>query len=298
MLLVILIRFLGRLSFWTAVLATAALFGTTAIMTLLSWGLFAWFNENAPGWQRAFSQASAFFLIAVNGACVFLGPLALVAARSARRVPDFSEPFWIRGWWQAILVVSLLLTLSAFLAAVWEPQALDILNGWWELCIITNVWLSATGLIVVAYYFEPPGQGRRGYRSQIYLLRSLHGVICVRTALILVILCAMDGAVFGTKAGPADDRPQMLELLVWTELTLSLLLVASPNFVKLGRVFLVSALAITALAFVMAWYRALHPLDGAPPLGGWYAIWLTAVPLALSLHTGGRRVQQRFSAAR
>ncbi len=140
LLLVILIRFLGRLSFWTAVLATAALFGTTAIITLLFWGLFAWFNENAPGWQTTFSQASAFFLIAVNGIAAFLGPLALVAARSARSMPDCSEPFWVRGWWQAILVVGLLLTLSAFLAMAWEPQALDILNGWRELLMITNVW--------------------------------------------------------------------------------------------------------------------------------------------------------------
>jgi hypothetical protein len=298
LLLVILIRFLGRLSFWTAVLATPALFGTTAIMALLFWGLFAWFNENAPAWQRTFSQASAFFLIAVNGAGVFLGPLALVAARSARRAPDFSEPFWVRGWWQPILVVGLLLTLSAFLAAAWEPRALDVLDGWWELCVITNIWLSATGLIAVAYYFEPPGRGRGGYRSQIYLLRFLHGVIFVRTALMLVILCAMDGAVFGTKAGPADDRPQMLEVLVWTELILSLLLVASPSFVKLGRGFFVSGLTITALAFVSAWHRALHPLDGAPPLGGWYAIWLTAVPLALSLYTAVQRFLPRFSTVR
>ena len=195
-------------------------------------------------------------------------------------------------------MVSLLLTLSAFLAAAWEPQALDVLDGWWDLCVITNVWLSATGLISVSYYFEPLRQGRRGYRSQTHLLRSLHGVILARTALMLVILCAMNGTVFGTKAGPADDRPQMLEVLVWTELTLSLLLVASPNFVKLGRAFFVSASAIAALAFVSAWYRALHPLDAAPPLGGWYAIWLTAVPLALSLHTVARRFHPRFSAVR
>ena len=64
--LVILRRFMGRLFFWTAVLATAALFGTTAIMALLIWGFFEWFNENAAGWQRTFSQASAFFLVAVN----------------------------------------------------------------------------------------------------------------------------------------------------------------------------------------------------------------------------------------
>lgn len=294
----ILIRFLGRLSFWTAVLATAALFGMTAIMTLLFWGLFTWFNENAPEWQRTLSQASAFFLVAVNGTGVFLGPLAVVAARNARRVPDFSEPFWIRGWWQVILVVGLLLTLSAFLTTAWETQALDVLDGWWSLFVITNIWLSATGLIAVGYYFEPPRQGRRGYRSQIYLLRSLHGVICVRTALMLVILCVMNGAVFGTKAGPADDRQQMLEVLVWTELTLSLLLVASPNFVKLGRGFLVSTISITSLAFVMAWYRALHPIDGAPPLGGWYAIWLTAVPLTLSLYTGTQRFLPRFSTVR
>ena len=229
---------------------------------------------------------------------MFLGPLALVAARNARRVPDFSEPFWIRGWWQPVLVVGLLLTLSAFLATAWEPQALDVLDGWWSLFVITNIWLSATGLIAVAYYFEPPGQGRTGYRSQIHLLRSLHGVICVRTALMLVILCAINGAVFGTKVGPADDRPQMLEVLVWTELTLSLLLVALPNLVKLGRRFMVSALTITALAFVMAWSRALHPLDGIPPLGGWYAIWLMALPLALSLYTGAQRFLPRFSTVR
>lgn len=252
--LVTLTRFLGRMCFWTAVLATATLFGTTAITTLLFSGLFAWFYENAPGWQRTFSQASAFFLISVNGTGALLGPLALVAARRARimTMPDFSESFWVRGWWQAILVVGLLLTLSAFLAAAWEPQSLDVLDGWWELCVITNVWLSATGLMASAHYFEPPGQGRRGYRSQIYLLWSLYGVIFVRTALMLVILCAMNGAVFGTKAGPADDRPQMLEVLVWTELALSLLLVASPNFVKPGKGFFASALVIIALAFVMA----------------------------------------------
>ena len=192
-------------------------------------------------------------------------------------------------------MVSLLLTLSAMLWAAWDPEVLDLLHGWWDLFMITNVWLSAIGVIATAYYFMPPTPGRRGYRSQTCLLWSLHGAVAVRTALALVVVGAVNGAVFGAKGGPADDRPQMLEVLVWTELTLSLLLIASPNFVKLGSGFFLSTLAITALAFAGAWYRALYPLDGAPPLGGWYPIWLTTIPLALALYTVARRYHPRFA---
>ena len=287
--LLTLVGLLGWLFFWATVFATVAAFGTTAVMALLSWGFFAWFHENAPSWVRTFSQASAFFLIAVNGAGVFLGPLTLVAARSARRMPDFSEPFWVRGWWQSILVLSLLLTLSALLATAWEPKVLGALDAWWLLGMITNVWLSAIGGIAVSLYFAPPTRGRKDYRSQTCLLWLLLVEICVRTALVLAVVDGVNGAVFGTKGGPADGIPQMLEAWFWIELTLSLLVIAIPNLAKLGSGYFLSALAVAALAFVGAWYRVLHPLEGPPPLNGWYPIWLTAVPLALSLCTAIRQ---------
>ena len=129
LLLVMLTGFLERLLFWTTVLAILAWFGTNAIMALLIWGFYDWFNAYAPTWERTFSHACACLLIAVNGSRVFLGPLTLVAARNARKIPDFLEPFWVRGWWQSILVVSLLLTLSAMLWAAWDPAVLDLLDG-------------------------------------------------------------------------------------------------------------------------------------------------------------------------
>ena len=287
--LLTLVGVLGWLFFWATVFATVAAFGTTAVMALLSWGFFSWFHENAPSWERTFSQASAFFLIAVNGAGVFLGPLTMAAARNGRRMPDFSEPFWVRGWWQAILVLSLLLTLSALLATAWEPKVLGVLGAWWLLGMITNVWLSAIGAIAVSLYFAPPTRGRKGYRSQTCLLWFLLVEICVRTALVLAVVAGGNDAVFGMKAGPVDDRPQMLEACFWAELTVSLLLIASPNLAKLGRAFFLGALVVASLATAGAWYRVLHPLEGAPPLNGWYPIWLTAVPLALSLCTAIRQ---------
>ena len=170
--------FLGTVLFWTTVLATAAAFGTTAVMAFLSWGLFEWFQENAPAWQRTFSRVCACSLIAVNGAGVLLGPLTLVAARNARRIPDFSEPFWVRGWWQSILVLGLLSTLAALLATAWDTNFLDVVNGWWLLFMITNIWLSGIGAIAVSCYFAPPAAGRPGYTSQTCLLWLLLVVVC------------------------------------------------------------------------------------------------------------------------
>ena len=275
---------LGWLFFWATLLATTAAFGTTAVMAFFSYGFY-----DAPAWQRIFAQVSASYLIAVNGAGVLLGPLTLIATRNARRLPDLPEPFWIRGWWQPILVANLLLTLSALLATVSYPQVLDVLNGWWLLFMITGVWISVIGVIALSFYFAPPTQERQGYRSQTCLLWLLLVVVCVRTGLVLAIVDGVNGAVFGMSAGPVDDRPQMLEAWFWVELTLSLLVIATPNLAKLGRVYFPSALAVAALAFVGAWYRVLHPLDGAPPLSGWYPIWLTAVPLALSLCTTAKQ---------
>lgn len=267
------------------VLATAAAFGTTAVMASLSWGFFAWFNENAPEWQRIFAQASESYLIAVNGAGVLLSPLTLIAARNARKMPDFSEPFWVRGWWQSILLANLLFTLSALLAASSDPEILDVLNGWLLLFMISSVWLSAIGIITVAFYFAPPTRGRQDCRSQTCLLWFLLVVVCVRTPLVLAVVDEVNGALFGMKAGPVDDRPQMLEAWFWIEFTSSLLVIATPNLAKLSSGYLLSALAITVLASAGAWYRVLYSLDGAPPLSGLYPIWLTAIPLALSLYT-------------
>ena len=109
--------------------------------------------------------------------------------------------------------------------------------------------------------------------------------VCVWTPLALAVLAGVNDTAFGMNAGSLDDRPQMLEVCFLAELTGSLLLIASPNLAKLGRAFFLSFLAVAALAFVGAWHHVLHPLDGAPPLSDWYPIWLTALPLALSLYT-------------
>ena len=292
--LLTLVGFLGWFFFWATVLATAAAFGLTAVMAFFTYGFY-----DAPVWQRIFAQVSASYLIAVNGAGVLLGPLTLIATRNGRRLPDFSKPFWLRGWWQPILVSNLLLTLSVLLATASDPQVLDVLNGWWILFMITSIWVSVIGVIAVWFYFAPPTRGTRGYRSQTCLLWLLLVVVCVRTALVLAIVDGVNGAVFGVIVGPVDDRPQMLEAWFWIEMTLSLLVIATPNLARLGRGYFLSTLAVTTLTFVGAWYRVLHPLDGAPPLSGWYPIWLTAVPLAfVALHRRPGNITQRFSAVR
>ena len=211
---------------------------------------------------------------------VLIAGIYLSTRRRTRGYAGTSGPSSI-----AIMLLGLSLTSTVVVYAVlaFDDAVAVSLKRWLDILNLTDIAASGSVIATVALSYHIPHSAL--FPEKINTVISLLGqcVIIICLAVAVVMLPAVAQTVNDATTGPADDYAAELIPLIWVNLAglagvIGFLNWRHPSF---------SLAAIGAAAAVMTFASAccytLLPPDSPPPIGGPYAIAVTAIPLLLFL---------------
>ena len=206
--------------FWT-VLATLVLAVTALLVAVvISWGLAAWFGENAPQWQKWLNALIALWLL-LNSANFFLTPFIAITGLGDE-TGDFTGPFGPELFLIAAFGAGFLASAAAVVAITLAPSLTETLRGWLWLLNMTNILLSA-GLAVVTAVSPLSGQNRRSACALVFI----HSAVLIHAAAIAALLLSV--AIARSSSGAAGNLEEIELSLLWIAPAAGLLLLVCLN---------------------------------------------------------------------
>ncbi len=266
-----------------AVTGIMAATGLLAFGVILSWGFAGWSGGGALDWERKLDNQSGFWLLFLNGAHFFLSPLAAATAFNSRRTPDFTELLWPRVCLFFLLGAGLLISAIAVIAISLINIIEDVLLGWLRLLHLTNILVSFSTVVASVLSRLP-----RENKQSVYTLCFVHSAVATHTVVAVLFLGAIT-----TTMNTADSYGRADALLIWLELSASLIVLGILSWRQIGIGFTLTGTTAAAVAFSGAWFCAPVFHGGNLYPGGWYTIPLSAVPLLLFLGIFLLRFQRR-----
>ena len=207
--------------FWT-VLATLLLAVTALLVAVvISWGLAAWFGENAPQWQKWLNALIALWLLLLNSANFFLTPFIAITGLGDE-TGDFTGPFGPELFLIAAFGAGFLASAAAVVAITLTPSLAEALRGWLWLLNMTNILLSAA-LAVVTAVSPLSGQNRRSACA----LAFIHSAVVIHAAAIAALLLSV--AIARPSSGAAANLGEIELSLLWIAPAAGLLLLVCLN---------------------------------------------------------------------
>ena len=202
----------------TLLLAVAALL----VAVVISWGLAAWFGENAPQWQKWLDAVIALWLLLLNSANFSLTPFIAIIGLGDETC-DFTGPFGPDLFLIAAFGAGFLASAAAVVAITLAPPLAETLRGWLWLLSMTNILLAA-GLAVVTAVSPLSGQTRR----------SACALVFIHAASIAAFLLSV--AIARPSSGVAGNLGEIELSLLWIAPAAGLLLLIFLNRRKIGSV--------------------------------------------------------------
>ena len=207
--------------FWT-LLATLLLAVTALLVAVvISWGLAAWFGENAPQWQKWLNALVALWLLLLNGANFFLTPFITITG-IGDETGDFTGPFGPELFLIAAFGAGFLTGAAAVVAITLAPSLAETLRGWLWLLNMTNILLAA-GLAVVTAVSPLSGQTRRSACALVFI----HSAVVIHAASIAALLLSV--AIARPASGAAANLGEIELPLLWIAPAAGLLLLVCLN---------------------------------------------------------------------
>ena len=208
----------------TLVLAVTALL----VAVVISWGLAAWFGENAPQWQKWLDALIALWLLLLNSANFSLTPFIAITSLGDEAC-DFTGPFGPELFLIAAFGAGFLTSAAAVVAITLAPSLAETLRGWLWLLSMTNILLSA-GLAIVTAVSPLSWQIRRSACTLIFI----HSAVVIHAASIAALLLSV--AIARPSSWVAGSLGEIELSLLWIAPAAGLLLLIFLNRRKIGSV--------------------------------------------------------------
>lgn len=182
-----------------------------------------------------------------------------------------------------LLELSLISTIIVYAALIFSSAAVLPLKPWLDLFNLTDIAASVTVMAMIVLSYQIPQSALFPASLNAVIARVGQCVIIVCLAVAVIMLPTVARTVNDAAYGPADDYAATLIPLIWTNLAglagvIGLLNWRNPSSI-LAAIGAAAAIMTCAAAIC---YTLLLP-HWAPPVGGWYAIVATALPLPLFL---------------
>ena len=207
--------------------------------------------------------------------------IAGICLSTRRRASKDAEVSWATSIAIMILGLSLISTNVVYSALAFDNYAALPLKWWLDIFNLTDIAASGTVVAMTMLSYHIPHSSLFPAKINAVISRVGQCVIIVCLGVAVILLPTVARVVNDAAGGPADDYAVALVPVIWTNLAgltgvIGFLNWRSPSF---GFAAIGAAAAVMTFAAACCYTLLLPDLE--PPVGGWYAIAASAVPLTL-----------------
>lgn len=180
-----------------------------------------------------------------------------------------------------ILGLSLISTNVVYSALAFDNSATLPLKWWLDIFNLTDIAASGTVVAMTVLSYHIPHSSLFPAKINAVISRVGQCVIIVCLAVAVILLPTVARVVNDAAGGPSDDYAAELVPVIWTNLAGLTGVIGFVNWRNPSSILAAIGAAAAVMTFAAAWCYTLLLPDLEPPVGGWYAIAATAIPLPL-----------------
>ena len=207
--------------------------------------------------------------------------IAGICLSTRRRTNGDARTSWAASIAIVILGLSLISTSAVYAALAFDDYAALPLKWWLDIFNLTDIAASGTVVAMTMLSYHIPHSSLFPAKINAVISRVEQCIIIVCLAVAVILLPTVARVVNDAAGGPADDYTAALVSVVWTNLAGLTGVIGFLNWRNPSSGFAAIGAAAAVMTFAAACCYTLLLPDLEPPVGGWYAIAATALPLPL-----------------